>query len=133
MTIAHDVEAARAAARTAAPTHAIVDLRMPGKSGLALVPELRGADPAMRIVVLTGYASIATAVEAIKLGATHYLAKPVDADDIVAAFEHGDGDASLSIGTETARSLLDALRSNKPAVPVSLPWTLLARGSTGCA
>lgn len=97
VTVAHDVDAARVAARTIAPTHAIVDLRMPGLSGLSLVPELHEAYPAMRIVVLTGYASIATAVEAIKLGATHYLAKPVDADDIIAAFDDAAGDASTPI------------------------------------
>lgn len=64
---------------------ASIDLKMPGPSGLRLVPLLKQTNPAAQILVLTGYASIATAVEAIKLGACHYLAKPVNADDIVQA------------------------------------------------
>jgi len=64
---------------------------------LVLVEKLRNLDPGTRIVMLTGYASIATAVEAIKLGATHYLAKPVDADEIMAAFERTVGEASIPI------------------------------------
>jgi two-component system response regulator RegA len=96
---AADVDHALALARRTPPTHAVVDLRMPGRSGLALLPELRRlGDGTMQIVVLTGYASIATAVEAIKLGATQYLAKPADADDIVAAFAAAThGDASVPI------------------------------------
>ena len=84
--IRHSVDAALDYLGQSTPTHAVVDLRMPGRSGLTLVEELRASSASMRIVVLTGYASIATAVEAIKLGATHYLAKPADADEIVAAF-----------------------------------------------
>lgn len=77
--------------------YAVIDLRLPGASGLTLVPRLRGADPEMRIVVMTGYASIATAVEAIKLGAVHYLTKPVDASMIEAAFHHATGDANTPL------------------------------------
>lgn len=95
--VAEDADQALAAARTQTPTHAIVDLRLPGASGLTVVPALRALDGAMRIVVLTGYASIATAVEAIKLGATHYLAKPVDADQIVAAFGETAGNADTDV------------------------------------
>ncbi len=64
---------------------------MPGPSGLTLVAKLKQADPNTRIVILTGYASVATAVEAIKLGATDYPVKPVDADAIEAAFSHSAG------------------------------------------
>jgi len=80
------------------PEYALVDLSMPGASGLVLVEKLHRMDAQTRIVVLTGYASIATAVEAIKLGATHYLTKPADADDIVVAFgcEAGNADAEVS-------------------------------------
>lgn len=78
------------------PEDAIVDLRMPGDSGLTLIRALHDASPAMRIVMLTGYASIATAVEAIKLGATHYLAKPADVDDIVAALARSTGDPGMA-------------------------------------
>lgn len=66
---------------------AVVDLRMPGKSGLELVRELHRIDKATNIVVLTGYGSIATALEAVRLGATHYLTKPADVDEVIAAFD----------------------------------------------
>lgn len=84
------VEEALSLIGDAPPSRAVVDLRMPGASGLKLVEALRRRAPHSRIVVLTGYASIATAIDAMKLGATHYLAKPADADEIVAAF----GDAA---------------------------------------
>jgi two-component system response regulator RegA len=67
------------------PEFVILDLRMPGSSGLDLIPRFKQADPATRIVVLTGYGSIATAVEAVRRGAVNYLTKPADADDILAA------------------------------------------------
>jgi two-component system response regulator RegA len=70
------------------PEFAVIDLKMNGASGLVLVQRLHELDPNTRIVMLTGYASIATAVEAIKLGATQYLSKPANADEIVAAFGH---------------------------------------------
>ncbi|MDG2534122.1 response regulator transcription factor [Sphingomonas sp. HITSZ_GF] len=80
------------------PGFAVVDLKLGGASGLVCVQTLRAADAAMKIVVLTGFASIATAVEAIKLGASYYLAKPSNTDDIEAAFgrEAGDPDAPLA-------------------------------------
>jgi two-component system response regulator RegA len=87
VTIAHDVPSALAAARAQAPHYAVIDLKMPGPSGLELVTALHALNAGTRIVVLTGYASIATAVEAIKLGAMHYLAKPANADEILAALQ----------------------------------------------
>jgi two-component system, response regulator RegA len=69
------------------PEFAVVDLRMPDASGLQVVRELHAIDPASVIVMLTGYGSIATAVEAVRLGAIHYLSKPVDIDQILSAFE----------------------------------------------
>ena len=80
------------------PGFAVVDLKLGAQSGLACVQALHAHDPAMLIVVLTGFASIATAVEAIKLGATHYLAKPSNTDDIEAAFTRSGGnpDAPLA-------------------------------------
>jgi len=65
------------------PAFAVVDLNLAGESGLQLVPALRQANSGCRVVILTGYASIATAVEAVKLGASEYLAKPADVDTIV--------------------------------------------------
>jgi two-component system response regulator RegA len=82
---AADAEAAQAAARGQAFGYGVVDLRMPGASGLELVAALKRHDPAMRIVVLTGYGSIVSAVEAMRLGAHNYLSKPADADDVLAA------------------------------------------------
>ena len=64
---------------------------MPGKGGLELLRDLRELDATTRFVVLTGYGSIATAIEAVRLGATNYIAKPADVDDILAAFERGEG------------------------------------------
>ncbi len=97
VTVAGDAASALRAARENPPEYAVVDLNMPGESGLTLIPGLKALDEQTRIVVLTGYASIATAVEAIKLGATHYLAKPANADEILMAFERAAGDAGAAI------------------------------------
>jgi two-component system response regulator RegA len=69
------------------PELAVVDLRMPDASGLDMVQALKRLEPATRIVVLTGYGSIATALEAVRLGATHYLTKPATVNDIVKSFD----------------------------------------------
>jgi two-component system response regulator RegA len=74
-------------AETSRPQAAIIDLRMPGMSGLDLVGQLAARFPGIQMVVLTGYGSIATAVEAVRRGAINYLAKPLDTDQILAAFE----------------------------------------------
>ena len=80
------------------PGYAVVDLKLKGNtSGLACVQMLHKHDPAMLIVVLTGFASIGTAVEAIKLGACQYLAKPSNTDDIEAAFGHVAGSAEVEV------------------------------------
>lgn len=92
---AGDAEQALCLAAEQAPDLALVDLRLPGASGLALIERLKAINPAMRIVMLTGYASIATAVEAIKLGATHYLVKPAEPDAIVEAFQREAGDPGI--------------------------------------
>lgn len=76
-------------AREESPEYAVVDLKMEGMSGLDVVRELRGIDASTRTVVLTGYGSIATALQAVHLGAVHYLTKPCDADTLVAALERG--------------------------------------------
>ncbi|MEB2285719.1 MAG: two-component system response regulator [Polyangiaceae bacterium UTPRO1] len=77
-------------AREDSPEMAVVDLRMPGPSGLELVRDLKALDPSTRVLVLTGYGSIATAIEAMRIGATYYLQKPADVDDIMAAFARGE-------------------------------------------
>lgn len=94
---AHQVDAACALAQDWRPEFAIVDLKLPHASGLTVVQALKAIDDTTRILVLTGYASIATAVEAIKLGATHYLAKPADADEILAALGRAVGDVEIEV------------------------------------
>lgn len=89
--VAHSPEEMDELLKTGHPGYAVVDLKLGSASGLACVQTLRALDPAMRIVVLTGFASIATAVEAIKLGASYYLAKPSNTDDIEAAFDRAEG------------------------------------------
>ncbi len=87
---AQDYDTAVAAATTDSPELAVLDLKMPGKSGLELVKALHEIDPATKTLILTGYGSIATAIDAVRLGATYYLSKPADADDIIAAFARGE-------------------------------------------
>jgi two-component system response regulator RegA len=90
------IAAAEQLAQTHPPEYAVVDLRLGQESGLVLVQRLRAIDKHTRILVLTGYASIATAVEAIKLGATHYLTKPVDAAQIIDALQRHEGDPDVA-------------------------------------
>lgn len=88
--------------KTNNPTHAVVDLKLNGNtSGLSCVQALNAHNPAMLIVVLTGFASINTAVEAIKLGACQYLAKPSNTDDIEAAFGHVAGSEPVELTNRT--------------------------------
>lgn len=84
-----DAKSAIAAARADSPEMAVVDLKLQDDSGLDVVRELKAIDAATAIVVLTGYGSIATALESIRLGAVHYLTKPTDPDRILAAFDRG--------------------------------------------
>lgn len=81
------------------PQAALIDLRMPGISGLDLVTELAARFPGIQMVVLTGYGSIATAVEALRRGAINYLTKPLDTDQILAAFEREAEPASVPAST----------------------------------
>lgn len=85
---ARDHASALALAAGDPPDFAVIDVRLGDSSGLVLVPALLELNPRARIVMLTGYGSIAGAIDAIKLGATYYLSKPVCADDIVDAFHH---------------------------------------------
>jgi two-component system response regulator RegA len=118
--VAHNYDDALAEAEAWSPDRAVVDLRMPGRSGLELVAALRRSDPHMGIVVLTGYGSIASAIEAIKLGATYYLTKPAEADDIIAAF------------TRTAPVMLE-MPSPQAAKPLDeLEWEHLQAVLTDC-
>ena len=116
---ASNAQAAISLARDESPEYALVDLCMPGGSGLELVEALIEIDQNTRIVILTGYASIATAVEAIKLGAIHYLAKPADADEIETAFHKDEGDATLPI-------------KNKPLSVARLEWEHIQKVLNEC-
>ncbi len=98
--VASNVDEGIALSEKTSPEFAVVDLNMPGRSGLVLVKHLIDLDSHTRVVMLTGFASIATAVEAIKLGAIHYLAKPVDADEVIAAFYREEGDTGVDITTQ---------------------------------
>lgn len=82
------------------PELAVLDLRMPGASGLELLARLKALDPTTQVLILTGYGSISTAMEAVRAGASNYLTKPVDVDQILASFDH-DGEAPGSPGPET--------------------------------
>jgi two-component system, response regulator RegA len=90
---AGSVAAGRAIARARPPAYAVIDLRLEDGNGLDVVETLRAAREDARIVVLTGYGAIATAVAAVKIGATDYLSKPADADDVVRALLAQAGDA----------------------------------------
>lgn len=80
-------DSAMIAAHAESPELAVVDLRMPGKNGLELVRDLLALDPTTRVVMLTGYGSVATAIDAMRLGAVYYVAKPAGPTEILAAFE----------------------------------------------
>ena len=91
VTTATNIAEAMTIAKDQQPVYAIVDLRIGDESGLNLVESLIKTNPKIHIVMLTGYASIATAVQAIKLGAKQYLTKPADADEIIASFNNEGG------------------------------------------
>ena len=82
---AESVPEGTGAIRNAPPAYAVVDMRLGTGNGLDVIEALRQARPDARVVVLTGYGNIATAVNAVKLGAIDYLAKPADADEVIAA------------------------------------------------
>jgi two-component system, response regulator RegA len=92
VSIANSADEGLALAKDDLPDYAVLDLKMEGDSGLVLLPKLLELDTEMKVLILTGYSSITTAVEAIKRGACNYLCKPADADDVLAALlsDHGD-------------------------------------------
>ena len=102
---ARSVAEALERARAESPEAALVDLRLPDGHGLDLVRELHAIDQTTRIVVLTGYGAIATAVQSLKLGASNYLTKPVDADQVVAALEDAPATAPAAAPDYTVPSL----------------------------
>jgi len=97
VSVANDVKNGMTLAEQTEPEYAVIDLRIGHDSGLEMVKKLISLDDNTQIVMLTGFASIATAVEAIKLGAIHYLTKPANADEIVNALYKNEGDSSVAI------------------------------------
>jgi two-component system response regulator RegA len=97
VTVAYNVKDGISLAEQTEPEFAIIDLRIGYDSGLELVKKLISLDDNTHIVMLTGYSSIATAVEAMKLGAIHYLTKPANTDEIVNALYKKEGDSSIEI------------------------------------
>ena len=96
----HNATDAVEACRSTQPTHILLDLNMPEVSGLVVLPDLLAAAPGTRLVVLTGYSSIATAVEATKAGATNYLCKPATIDEILAAFGDAAGETEIEVPSD---------------------------------
>ena len=93
--VAGDADDALVVFRRERTDMAVVDLRMPGRSGLSLIPDLKSVRPDVKILILSGFGSISTAIDAIRLGATNFLPKPADADDILNAFVKGESDAPI--------------------------------------
>jgi two-component system response regulator RegA len=121
---ASNFDEARTLARRHRPRYCVLDLKLGEENGLRLIPELHTLVPDMRVLLLTGYASIATAVEAIKRGAHDYLAKPVDADAVVRALLDGDAGASEEDDLPDAPEQPLALRR--------LEWEHIQRVLTEC-
>ena len=121
---ANGIDEARLLARRHQPRYCVLDLKLCEENGLRLIPELHAMVPDMRILLLTGYASIATAVEAIKRGAHDYLAKPVDADAVLRALLDGDGPAPADDDLPDAPEAPLALRR--------LEWEHIQRVLTEC-
>jgi two-component system response regulator RegA len=97
VSVANNIKDGIVLAEETEPEYAVIDLRIGHDSGLEMVKKLISLDDNTLIVMLTGFASIATAVEAIKLGAIHYLTKPANADEIVSALHKNKGDSSVLI------------------------------------
>jgi two-component system response regulator RegA len=98
---AADAEEALALCASWVPERAVIDLRMPGASGLELLRALKRVDPNTDVVVLTGYGSIPTAIEAVRAGATNYLTKPAEPEEIEAAFRGESTTSDESCPRET--------------------------------
>jgi len=119
---AKSVAEALSQAQTSAPDRVVLDLNLAGESGLNLIPRLLELNPACRIVVLTGYASITTAVDAIKLGAVQYLAKPVDVATLLDAFDH-----ALQADENSPATSTPAATAHTPMSVDRLEWEHIQR------
>lgn len=122
--VAGNAEEGLKVARESRPQWALVDLRMPGMNGLELVRRLHAMDEEMQIVVLTGYGTIATAVEAVRAGASDYLTKPVDTEQILSAFDR-------SYGYIEEPSPVDSVGSQTPSL-ARVEWDYIHRVLSDC-
>lgn len=113
---AYSVDEALCALEEFTPTHCLVDLKMPGASGLELVSHLHRTLPQVRVVVLTGHASIETAINAVKLGATYYLSKPVSTEQIIEAFSKTRPSTDVKEQSVVNKDLLEVEREHIEAV-----------------
>jgi two-component system response regulator RegA len=120
---ASSVAHARELLEHATPSFASIDLRMPGASGLELVRQVKARCPSAVVVVLTGYGSIATAVEAVKLGAADYLTKPADVNDLLRAFGAPKG--------ATGAQEVDRASSDVPSL-ARVEWEHISRVVADC-
>ncbi len=128
--VAHNSDEALEIAERNQPTHAVLDLKLADGSGLHLIRPLLSVNGAMKIIVLTGYGSISTAVKAVKEGAANYLAKPVDVNTILAAFDSEENEPTeqppatpMSVGRlewEHIQRILDEHDGNISATARSL-------------
>jgi len=100
---AGDFQEAMAEIESWQPSMAVVDLKMPGKSGLELIKAAKARFPELKMVVLTGYGSIATAIEAVKFGALSYISKPADVDEILKAFTKAQ-DQEINLDSESLKA-----------------------------
>lgn len=94
--------------QTVKPDFAVLDLKMPGPGGMQLLQDLLAVSPHTRTVILTGYGSIANAVEAVKIGAVNYVTKPADADQILSAFGDDAGNVPSNVDDIAPPSLAEA-------------------------
>jgi two-component system, response regulator RegA len=101
VTVAHTAKQASLLVDDDLPQYAVIALKLPDASGLKLISTLRALGPHMRIVVLTAYPSIRTAIEAIKLGAADYLTKPAGADEVISALQRDRGNDNLAVSKKT--------------------------------
>ena len=126
--LAGDVQQTKDALKAETPGYAVVDLKLGNDSGLEAVQALHEHDPEMLIVVLTGFASIATAVNAIKLGACNYLVKPSKTDEIEAAFQREPKDVSAPLpGRTTSIKTLEWERIHETLVETGFNISEAAR------
>jgi two-component system response regulator RegA len=115
-----------------APELALVDLRLPDGDGLSIVRHLHEVDPRTNIVVLTGYGSIATALDAVKRGATWFLTKPADADDVLAAFARGDEGLREALGLPPFEAAGDAPPPYRAPSLARMEWEHIQRVLADC-